>query len=410
MPNSDISIEQLGRLEPLSQLSEASRQALLPKSRIDTLEPGKRLPSRNRERWISFILDGSMNLMQGNTLLERIEPSIDTARSLRPLFPDDDLAEYAAVITQTRLLSIARQALEEAVKAENVANSGYDVGEESISSVESDLLERFYKALSDGRMQLPSLPEIAIRIRELAADAETSLNDLSKVIQVDPSLTARLIQAANSAAYRGTRAVGSVREAITRLGLKRTASLAISITMHNVFKARSPQIARQMQLLWETSVEVSAIAYIIARHSRLMDPDHALLAGLMHRVGAVPILLFSESLGTGIDDLKLAITRLAPMVGGVLLKEWGFDHDVVIAIEEGEQWMRSPELPADLCDIIIAARLYADLRNDCPLPAASLAEVPAFRKLGLADMESDRSLQVLEDAAEEIASIREFLN
>ncbi|OBS09791.1 HDOD domain-containing protein [Acidihalobacter prosperus] len=409
MPNPDVSIEQLSRLAPLSRLSEAAHQNLLAASRVDTLDAGKRLPARNRERWVSFVLEGSMQLIRGDDVIETIDPEVDAARLQQPLFADGDDVDYATTLKSTRLLSIARKAVEEAVAAEGDGGA-YDVGEQSISTVESDLLERFYKALSDGRMQLPSMPEIAIRIRELAADAETSLNDLAKVIQVDPSLTARLLQAANSAAYRGTRAVGSVREAITRLGLKRTASLAISITMHNVFKARSPQTARQMQMLWETSVEVSATAYIVARHSRVLDPDHALLAGLMHRVGAVPILLFSESLETSGDELKLAIARLSPMVGGVLLKEWGFEHDVVIAVEEGEQWMRNPDLPTDLCDIIIAARLYADLRNDRPLPASSLTEIPAFRKLGLADPESDRSLQVLEDAAEEIASIREFLS
>ncbi|WP_083250674.1 HDOD domain-containing protein [Acidihalobacter aeolianus] len=407
MANTDISLSVLSRLEPLQHLNETALQGLQAQLRVDQLEAGKRLPARNKERWISYVLEGSMDLMRGNTSLGRIDAAEDNGRATQPLFADGLDVEFAAAITSTRLLSISRRALEATLAAET---SHYEVGEQSLSSTEGELLEQFYKALSDGKMQLPSMPEIALRIRELTADEDASLNDLAKVIQIDPSLTARLIQAANSAAYRGTRAVGSVREAITRLGLKRTASLAFSITMHNVFKAKSAKISHQMQSLWENSVEVSAIAYIIARHSRLMDPDHALLAGLMHRVGAVPILLFSENLDTHDADVNLAINRLAPMIGGVLLKEWGFAQDIVQAIEEGEQWTRNPDAPADLCDIVIAARLYADIRNDRTLPIDSLNEAPAFRKLGLGDIGSDRSLQMLEDAAEEIASIREFLS
>ena len=406
MPPIELSAELLTRLFPLDALSDADRAELLKRARLDSIEVGKRLPVRNGERWNNYLIEGSMDLVGQGAVVEHLDPEIDPERVQHPVFADDaaDQIEYAVTTAPVQLLSISRQAVQELLKA------SYDVGEESISDVEGGLLAQLYQAFHNGQMKLPSMPEVAVRVRMLAENPDAGISDIAKIIQTDPSLAARLIQAANSAAYRGSRPVESIRDAVTRLGLKRSSSLAMSIALHGAFKSRSQSISQLMRKSWDLSVEVSALAYVIARHIRHIDPDHALLAGLLHRIGAVPILLHLESLPATEEEIEGALRRFTPMIGGLLLKEWGFDRDFILTAEEAEHWERDNDAQPDLCDVVIAARLYANLRSPEPQPMPEITEVPAFKKLGLGTLESDRTLQVLEDAAEEIASIREFLS
>jgi HD-like signal output (HDOD) protein len=406
MPPLELSTDFLARLIPLDGLSDADRTELLKRSRLDSIEVGKRLPARNGERWISYLIEGSMDLIGQGSVVEHLDPELDPKRVQHPVFADNaaEQIEYATTTTPARLLSINRAAIQELISA------SYDVDEASLNDVEGGMLTQLYQAFHNGQMKLPSMPEVAVRVRMLADDPDSGINDIAKIIQTDPSLAARLIQAANSAAYRGSRPVDSIRDAVTRLGLKRSSSLAMSIALHGSFKTQSPSISQHMRKSWDLSVEVSALAYVIARHIRHIDPDRALLGGLLHRIGAVPILLYLESLPATEEEVDRALHRFTPMIGGLLLKEWGFDRDFIRTAEEAEHWERDDDPKPDLCDVVIAARLYANLRSPTPLPMPEITEVPAFNKLGLGALESDRTLQVLEDAAEEIASIREFLS
>lgn len=405
-PLEQVSNAVLANLVPLDGLSDADRSELLKRSRLDTVEAGKRLPVRNAERWHSYLLEGSMELVGQGSVQERLDPELDAERARYPVFPEGSgqRIEYAIAVEPVKLLSIERQAIQQQLQA------AYSVDEQSITDVEGGLLAQIYQAFHAGQMKLPSMPEVAVRVRMLAEDPDSGIAQIAKVIQTDPSLAARLIQAANSAAYRGSRPVDSIREAVTRLGLKRSSSLAMSIALHGAFKSHSPTISQHMHTSWDTSVEVSALAYVIARHVRQIDPDRALLGGLLHRIGAVPILLHLESMPATDEEIAGALRRFTPMIGGLLLKEWGFDSDFIRTAEEAEHWDRNDESEPDLCDVVIAARLYANLRAAEPQPMPEITQVPAFTKLGLGTLESDRTLQVLEDAAEEIASIREFLS
>lgn len=403
MPIPDLSDDQLAQLIPLDGLPPADRLALLQRARLDAIDSGKRLPARNSARWTSYLIEGAMELVGRGEVLERLDPELDPERVRSPVFPDDDGIEYAATTAPVKLLSISREALQERLAA------AYEVDEASINDIENDLLAQLYQAFHTGQIKLPGMPEVAVRVRMLADNPDTGIADIAKVVQTDPSLAARLIQAANTTAYRGARPVDSVRDAVTRLGLKRSSSLATSIALHGAFASHSAAIDRHLHASWGLSVEVSALAYVIARHGRRIDPDRALLGGLLHRIGAVPILLHLESLPATDEQIERALQRFTPMMGGLLLKEWGFERDFIQTAEEAEHWEREHGPDPDLCDVVIAARLYANLRSPTPRPMPEITEVPAFGKLGLGALESDRTLQVLEDAAEEIAAIREFL-
>ena len=406
MPMSEISPQLLASLSPLDRLPDAERRKLLPHVRVDTLAKGQKFPGRNARSWLSYVLDGDMEIVRHGATIRRLRAEPDGGEVRSPVFGmDDEMADHALCLSPVRLLSIRKQPVQALLQEQP-----YQVEETPLAPGEASLLARIFPALQSGEIKLPSMPDVAVRVRLLAQDEGTGISEIAKVVQADPAIATRLIQAANSAAYRGAKPVDTIREAITRLGLKRSANLALGLAMHSAFSSRVPMIAAQMRKNWELSVQISASAYVIARHTRLMDPERALLGGLVHRIGAVPILQYAQDLAADETEIEQALQRYTPLFSGILLKHWEFDPEFVTAAEESGQWQRDPGPRPDLCDIIHVARLYANLRSDTPEPLPEPAQVPGFGKLGLGDPDSARALQVLEEAAEEIASIRAFLS
>ncbi|MEJ2059494.1 MAG: HDOD domain-containing protein [Gammaproteobacteria bacterium] len=408
MATPDIAPELLDQLDPILHLSANGKKMLLTEARVDLLERGRKLPSSNEESTVQYLLEGELALISGEKVVERITPEDSNGRAMLPIFTAGNTADAALALHPVRVLSVSRSALEKMLTEESVA--GMEVREDTVSEVEGGLLQRLYQAMHDGGLPLPIMPEIAINIRELAQDPDAELADLAKAVQAAPPVVAKLIQAANSAANRGTKSVDSVREAVTRLGLKRSANLAVSIVLGNIYKVRTPAVEPLMRREWLNSVEVSAVANVLARIAPGIDPERALLAGLMHAIGAVPILTFSEELDPSLEDLEQALTRLTPIVGGTLLQNWGFEPEFVQAAEESGNWERDSGAALDLCDVVLLARMCVNLHAPQPMQLPDITSVPAFAKLKLDNPSAEELMQHISEADQDIAEIREFLS
>ncbi|HCW96546.1 MAG TPA: histidine kinase, partial [Pseudomonas sp.] len=88
--------------------------------------------------------------------------------------------------------------------------------------VQRDLL----LAIENDDLVLPTLPEVALRVREAAEDPDISIAALSKVIGNDAALTARIIKVVNSPLLRTNREINDLQTAIGRLGINYTCNLA----------------------------------------------------------------------------------------------------------------------------------------------------------------------------------------
>ena len=104
-------------------------------------------------------------------------------------------------------------------------------------------------------------------------------------------MAARLVRYANSPLYRGINNVASVKAAITRIGIDAVKHAILSLAMRDVFTTAYKSIQRRMESLWVHSVRVAAISVMLAERFPHINRDEAMLAGLIHDVGAIPILL-----------------------------------------------------------------------------------------------------------------------
>ena len=308
---------------------------------------------------------------------------------------------------------------------DNVSNLQQESGEhvENIflteEVMENPLFQEIYRDLDQDRLNMPVLPDIIIRVRRLIKE-EADLKRLKMAIQTEPALTALLMKVANSAIFHSYSEITTVESAINRIGINTLQNFVMGYALRNIFKSKSQNLKKQMQILWQHSTEVAAISYVLAKKIKGFDPDQAMLLGLLHDVGMLPILGYAErypEIANSHDELNETIRRLHGDIGALVLEKWNFPKDIITVAKEADDWNRNPGTEADYCDLILVAQLLSfmgkSIGDDTPpldgrtLP--NLVDVPAYQKLGLESLSAENSIEILQNAHEDIAEAMQLL-
>ncbi len=264
-----------------------------------------------------------------------------------------------------------------------------------------------------GRLVVPSLPEVIGRIRESVRDENKGTRQVAKLIQLDPGLTARLIQIANSPGYRNYFPIDSCQMAVTRLGLKMTRNLVTCLVMHNVFNIKSKLLHQRLRNLWRHSCQVAAISFVLAQlHKGRLEPEKALLAGLVHDIGVLPVLHYAvdyPELLANESELDEIISTLRGTLGHKILEKWNFNPDLIGVPEGAEEWLRDSAGPVDYVDLVIVAQVHSYFGGRQGGQIPPLVELPAFNKMTIAQLGPDASVELLHGAQEEIRKMMDIL-
>ena len=238
-------------------------------------------------------------------------------------------------------------------------------------------------AIDNDDLVLPTLPEVALKIRQAAEDPEVSISHLSKVISRDTALTARLIKVVNSPLLRASQEVTDLHTAITRLGTNYSSNLSIGLVMEQIFHARSEVVEQKMRDVWRRSLEVAGVCYALCRNHSQLKPDQAALGGLVHQIGVLPILTYAEDHYELLSDpvsLNHVIDSIHPLLGDKLLRGWDFP-EMLVNVPAHYQDLERDSASLDYVDLVQVAVLYCHKNTDHPLANAALSSLPAFRKL-----------------------------
>jgi len=274
------------------------------------------------------------------------------------------------------------------------------------------LISKIKQEHEAGRLVLPSLPEIVVRVRQAINNDDVNLGDVVKLIQLDPSLTARLVQIANSPLYRSPQPVENCLMAVNRLGLKTTRDLVTCLVLNNIFNSDSKLLHSKVQRLWQHSCHVAAIASTIAKITPNLHEDTALLAGLLHDIGVLPVLHYAAEYPEIIESeekLNFVIQELRGVLGRQILEKWNFDSALSDVSEQAENWLREGKASADYVDVVIVAQIHSYFGKDSATDLPDLLSTPAFLKLGLSKLGADASLEVLFEAEQGIQKIMAML-
>lgn len=194
--------------------------------------------------------------------------------------------------------------------------SGFHAALRSFSAaIESELQNR--------ELSFPTVLDLSLRVRKVASDPDSTVEELAKLIRLEPVLSARVIRMANSVIYnRAGRRITSVADAVTRIGISNIRVLALIVAMDQLAQEHRSKPMRDLAKgVWQHSVDIGAWAYALSRHLRVGSPDTLLLVGLMTdigqlyligRVGQYPAIAgdlkaFAEIAGFWSDALSRAI-------------------------------------------------------------------------------------------------------
>jgi HD-like signal output (HDOD) protein len=268
------------------------------------------------------------------------------------------------------------------------------------------LLQRIIDDAKRGRLRLPSLPDLAQKVRTVVNDPRRSVAEIARVVQFDPALAARLIQVANSPLYRGSKRFDNCHSAITRMGLVAARNLLVGFSMRNLFAARTPLLSDRLHQTWQHSCRVAAISSVLARLTPGLDADRALLAGLVHDIGVLPLLQYIETLGmemnpSGLDRL---IERARVALGVFVLKAWQFEADLADIPSQVEDWKRDSGPRIDYGDIVQVAHAHS-LFGHGGYAGPPLPELTAFQKLTISQLGPGCSLELLQQSQQEISEV-----
>lgn len=107
-----------------------------------------------------------------------------------------------------------------------------------MSLVESSIYNAIQKAVEVGQLELPSLPEVVLRIHKAVEDTNPDIEQMSRLILLDPGLSARLLKVANSSIQNGEQAVRTMRDVVNKLGLEVTRSLVLSFSVAQLYRTQ----------------------------------------------------------------------------------------------------------------------------------------------------------------------------
>ncbi|VAW93515.1 HD-GYP domain (HD superfamily hydrolase) [hydrothermal vent metagenome] len=276
--------------------------------------------------------------------------------------------------------------------------------------IEQEFLNALLTDLENGKLVLPTLPEVALKVRDTLEDDDVSMNKVNEVISSDAALSARLIQVANSPLLRAAQPIDSLLGAISRMGFTMVKNLVTSMVMEQMFQATSDITDSRLRAIWEHSTQVAAISHALCAEMTKLPADQAMLAGLVHDIGVLPILSRVEEIPELLDDeakLDSIIRKAHGEIGAAILKKWHFSDQLIAVAAEHENLTRDHDGPADYIDIITVANLQSHFGTEHYLTKEDWTKIPAFAKLGL---EPEMNLVDLEHVEEKMDAVKIALN
>jgi HD-like signal output (HDOD) protein len=243
------------------------------------------------------------------------------------------------------------------------------------------------KRISSDSIKAPMMPQVARKVMTLTGDPNVGLADLSDLIHQDPALAARVVQIANSAAYRGSQEIGSLDEAVQRLGLRTLSEIILSASLRSgIFRA--PGFEPEIDVLWRHSLFSAYFAKEIAGLKGGVV-DSLFLCGLLHAIGKPTVLqlivdlaqqhhflLKSEMFEPLLEEFHLRVTTC-------MAEQWKLPRPIQLSCAHYKNYSKAPACRDESATTYLADRLASWVTSPGKIDDEALKKDAAFGALQL---------------------------
>ena len=248
--------------------------------------------------------------------------------------------------------------------------------------------------LSSGDVNFPTFLGAAMEIRTAMNDPDLTVDALGRLIATEPLVSAKVIRLANSAALNPSATeVSDVRSAVMRVGFSSIRSLAISVAIEQLLleKTMGPYLDSARRL-WEHSLEVAALSFVIARRLTKINPHEAMFAGLVHDIGHFYLLsriAHHPEFARDAEDVGRLLFEWHASVGHAVLGALETPEPILEAVSDHEIAFDG-DTPATLANVLYMANRFAAKRNPFSSRADAPPAVPAPNSAAAAIVDESR--------------------
>ena len=225
------------------------------------------------------------------------------------------------------------------------------------------MLEDIARELS-GTVVFPTHFDAAFRLRKELQNPDVPISRIAKIVSLEPLIATRLMNLAGSALYSpdGTPA-RDLHSAISRLGVEVVRTTSLAIAMNQLMRSKEMAVFSEFaHVLWDHSLKTAAATFTLARKYTRISPEEAMLAGLVHDLGAFYMIYRAAQypeLRVRPDSVKYLILQWHESIGVTLLSSLGMSEDIVNSTIDHDQPKVLPEAVKTLEEVVYIGNIMA---------------------------------------------------
>lgn len=262
-----------------------------------------------------------------------------------------------------------------------------------------EFFREFKVVLAENRVRLPTLSGSGGRIQRLVGGGAVTRDMLLHTVIVDPAITAKVFKMASSALMRGEQPLRNFPQVLDRLGKETTKELVLCYAYRDTYDDLVPALEERLISNVKRAQHVAAIAVVLAEMTSNIAAEDALIAGLFHNIGVLPIISYAVEYPPFAMKPELvdrAIRKISKDTGIEMIKRWQFDEDLLKVATHFDDWGYEAGGAPDLVSIVVAARYFYMLSTEGIRAVPKPREVPSLQQLVEGGIDPDTSLKILE--------------
>ena len=252
-----------------------------------------------------------------------------------------------------------------------------------LTATSNAIVDELSEKMERNDFVLPAMPAWAANVLKMLDNISLSAGKVASAVTPDPVFVAQLLKTANGAFYASMPKVDNINIAVARVGYGKLRNLVISISMAELSIIEKPALKKHLAKFRDHGREVAAICYVLAKSQKHLSQDQAMLAGLVHDIGRLPLLLYLEDKNLPVDGetITTVIRKYSALAGERLLKLWKFSPELIEVPGTHEDIHRkTASTRASYADVVTVANML--IRSDAKV--VNWNNVSAVKHMGLA--------------------------